>query len=87
MLLTLRSIISNVFFEDSIINKDYCEPYLIHRPKRLAFKKKKRRRKVGVFEFWKIRPPGETILFGVATYFLFLFFLNGENKVRTKTPH
>ena len=41
-------------------------------PVRLAFKKEKK--KVGVFEFWKIHPPRGTTLFGVATYFLFLFF-------------
>ena len=38
------------------------------------------------FDFWKIRSPRGMVLFGVATYFSFLFY-EGENQVRTKkTP-
>ena len=37
-----------------------------------------------VFGFWKIRTRRGTVLFGVATYLLFLFY-KGENQVRTKT--
>ena len=38
-----------------------------------------------VFEFWKIRPRWGTVLFGVATYFLFLFF-KGEKLSKNKNP-
>ena len=39
-----------------------------------------------IFEFWKIRRRGEQFFFGVATYFLLLFY-KGENQVRTKNPN
>ena len=61
--------------------------YPIHGPARLSFKWKeneKIKRKCGlIFEFWKIRPRGGQFFFGVATYFLLLFY-KGENQVRTK---
>ena len=38
-----------------------------------------------VFEFWKIRPRWGTVLFGVATYFLFLFFKR-EKLSKNKNP-
>ena len=41
--------------------------------------KRKKKKKVSVFEFWEIRALGGMVLFVVATYFLFLFFLNEEN--------
>ena len=47
-------------------------------PTRLAFKRKERNEKVGVFQFWKTRPWWGTVLFGVATYFLFLFLTWGK---------
>ena len=63
-----------------------CGPYPIHGPARLAFKMKKNR-KVGLFRFFgKSVPQEEWFLFGVTTYFSFLF-LNGENQVRTKNPN
>ena len=44
----------------------------------------KMKRKCGlIFEFWKICPRGGQFFFGVATYFLLLFY-KGENQVRTK---
>ena len=42
-------------------------------------------RKSVVYEFWKIHPDKGRFSFGVATYFLFLFW-NGENYVKTKNP-
>ena len=39
-----------------------------------------------IFEFSKIRPRGVQFFFGVATYFLLLFYKR-ENQVRTKNPN
>ena len=45
------------------------------------------KRKCGlIFEFWKIRPQGGTILLWSRHLLLFLF-INGENQVRTKNPN
>ena len=45
------------------------------------------KRKCGlIFEFWKIRPQGGTVLLRSRHLLLFLF-LNGENQVRTKNPN
>ena len=45
------------------------------------------KRKCGlIFEFWKIRPQGGTVLLWSRHLLLFLF-LNGENQVRTKNPN
>ena len=45
------------------------------------------KRKCGlIFEFWKIRPKGRTVLLWSRHLLLFLF-LNGENQVRTKNPN
>ena len=45
------------------------------------------KRKCGlIFEFWKIRPQGRTVLLWSRHLLLFLF-LNGENQVRTKNPN
>ena len=62
-----------------------CGPYPIHGPARLAFKWKENvKRKCGlIFEFWKIRPRGGTVLLWSRHLLLFLF-LSGENQVRTK---
>ena len=44
------------------------------------------KRKCGlIFEFWKIRPQGGTVLLWSRHLLLFLF-LTGENQVRTKKP-
>ena len=44
------------------------------------------KRKCGlIFEFWKVRPQGGTVLLWSRHLLLFLF-LNGENQVRTKNP-
>ena len=49
--------------------------------------RKHAKRKCGlIFEFWKSRPRGGQFFFGVATYFLLLFY-KGENQVRTKNPN
>ena len=57
--------------------------YLIHGPARLAFKWKK----IWIdFQVLKIHPRGGQFFFGVATYFLLLFY-KGENQVRTKNPN
>ena len=65
-----------------------CGPYPIHGPARLAFKWKENvKRKCGlIFEFWKIRPQGGTVLLWSRHLLLFLF-LKGENQVRTKNPN
>ena len=65
-----------------------CRPYPIHGPVRLAFKWKENvKRKCGlIFEFWKVRPQGGTVLLWSRHLLLFLF-LNGENQVRTKNPN
>ena len=48
--------------------------------------RKNAKRKCGlIFEFWKIRPQGGTVLLWSRHLLLFLF-LNGENQVRTKKP-
>ena len=62
--------------------------YPIHGPARLAFKWKENvKRKCGlIFEFWKIRPQGGTVLLWSRHLLLFLF-LSGENQVRTKNPN
>ena len=39
-----------------------------------------------IFEFWKIRPRGGTVLLWSRHLLLFLF-LSGENQVRTKNPN
>ena len=45
------------------------------------------KRKCGlIFEFWKIRPQGGTVLLWSRHLLLFLF-LSGENQVRTKNPN
>ena len=45
------------------------------------------KRKCGlIFEFWKIRPKGGTVLLWSRHLLLFLF-LNRENQVRTKNPN
>ena len=45
------------------------------------------KRKYGlIFEFWKIRPKGGTVLLWSRHLLLFLF-LNRENQVRTKNPN
>ena len=45
------------------------------------------KRKCGlIFEFWKIRPKGGTVLLWSRQLLLSLF-LNGENQVRTKNPN
>ena len=45
------------------------------------------KRKCGlIFEFWKIRPQGGTVLLW-SRHLLFFLFLNGENQVRTKNPN
>ena len=64
------------------------DPYPIHGPARLAFKwKENMKRKCWlIFEFWKIRPQGGTVLLWSRHLLLFLF-LNGENQVRTKNPN
>ena len=49
--------------------------------------RKNAKRKSGlIFEFWKIRPQGGTVLLWSRHLLLFLF-LNGENQVRTKNPN
>ena len=49
-------------------------------------KKTKVKRKCGlIFEFWKIRPEGGTVLLWSRHLLLFLF-LSGENQVRIKNP-
>ena len=49
--------------------------------------RKNAKRKCGlIFEFWKIRPKGGTVLLWSRHLLLFLF-LNGENQVRTKNPN
>ena len=65
-----------------------CGPYPIHGPARLAFKMEgKCERKCGlIFEFWKIRSKGGTVLFGVATYFSFLFYEGEKPSKNKKTP-
>ena len=64
------------------------DPYPIHGPTRLAFKWKENvKRKYGlIFEFWKIRPQGETVFLWSRHLLLFLF-LSEENQVRTKNPN
>ena len=45
------------------------------------------KRKCGlIFEFWKIRPKGGTVLL-LSRHLLLFLFLNGENQVRTKNPN
>ena len=45
------------------------------------------KRKCGlIFEFWKIRPKGGTVLLW-SRHLLLSLFLNGENQVRTKKPN
>ena len=45
------------------------------------------KRKCGlIFEFWKIRPKGGTVLLW-SRHLLLSLFLNGENQVRTKNPN
>ena len=39
-----------------------------------------------IFEFWKIRPKGGTVLLW-SRHLLLSLFLNGENQVRTKNPN
>ena len=58
------------------------------RNQRLAFKWKENvKRKCGlIFEFWKIRPKGGTVLLW-SRHLLLSLFLNGENQVRTKNPN
>ena len=58
-----------------------CGPYLIHGPARLAFKWKENvKRKCGlIFEFWKIRPQGGTVLLWSRHLLLFLFY-KGKTK-------
>ena len=65
-----------------------CGPYPVHGPARLAFKWKENvKRKCGlIFEFWKIRPRGGTVLLWSRHLLLFLF-LCVENQVRTKNPN
>ena len=55
-----------------------CGPYSIHGPARLVINRKSEL----IFKLWKICPQWGAILFGVATYFLFLFyfFKMGEMK-------
>ena len=60
------------------------DPSPIHRPMRLAIENKINREKM-VFKFWKIRPWWGTLLFGVATYFLFLF-LKWRKLSKNKNP-
>ena len=50
----------------------------------LFLKKKSKMESKYVFRFWKIHPRWGTVLFGVTTYFFFLFY-KGENQVKTKT--
>ena len=59
----------------------YCGPYPIHGPARLAFKWKENvKRKCGlIFEFWKIRPQGGTVLLWSRHLLLFLFY-KGKTK-------
>ena len=66
----------------------FVDHYPIHGPARLAFKWKENvKRKCGlIFEFWKIRPRGVTVLLWSRHLLLFLF-LSGENQVRTKNPN
>ena len=62
--------------------------YPIHGPARLSFKWKENvKRKCGlIFEFWKIRPQGGTVLLWSRHLLLFLF-LSRENQERTKNPN
>ena len=54
---------------------------------RFQMKGKNVKRKCGlIFEFWKIRPQGGTVLLWSRHLLLFLF-LSGENQVRTKNPN
>ena len=49
--------------------------------------RKHAKRKCGlIFEFWKIRPKGGTILLW-SRHLLLSLFLNGENQVTTKNPN
>ena len=49
--------------------------------------RKHAKRKCGlIFEFWKIRPKGGTVLLW-SRHLLLSLFLNGENQVRTKNPN
>ena len=53
----------------------------------LLNRRKNVKRKCGlIFEFWKIRPQGGTVLLWSRHLLLFLF-LNGEKQVRTKNPN
>ena len=58
-----------------IWSRQFVDPHSIHTGRRNSLKEKK---KSCVFEFWKIFPRWETMLFGVIIYFLFLF-LQWEN--------
>ena len=73
---------------DKLKSRYGCGPYPIHGPARLAFKWKENvKRKCGlIFEFWKIRPQGGTVLLWSRHLLLFLF-LSRENQVRTKNPN
>ena len=49
--------------------------------------RKHAKRKCGlIFQFWKIRPKGGTVLLW-SRHLLLSLFLNGENQVRTKNPN
>ena len=50
-----------------------CGPYLIHGPARLVFKWKENvKRKCGlIFEFWKIRPRGGTVLLWIRHFYFY----------------
>ena len=74
--------------KNSFSSSDYCGPYPIHGPARLAFKWKEnvKRKCRLIFEFWKIRPRGGTVLLWSRHLLLFLF-LSGENQERTKNPN
>ena len=82
------ALLQNVSYKLNVIHVYICGPYPIHGPARLAFKWKEYvKRKSGlIFEFWKIRPLGGTVLLWSHHLLLFLF-LNGENQVRTKNPN
>ena len=61
------------------------DPHPIHRPAWLTIFKKKKVKWKADFRVLKNFSQWGTVLFGVATYFLFLF-LNGENWSKNKNP-
>ena len=80
--------VKTTFLNGNLLEDVYVDPTRStgRRDSLLKWKENVKRKCGLIFEFWKIRPKGGTVLLW-SRHLLLSLFLNGENQVRTKNPN